>query len=517
MLLEPLDMQRPLVVLILGITTILLYHIYRTYSQLQHIPGPLLAKFTNFYRFFLARHGRLHLHQDRAHQRYGPAVRFGPNLVCICDPEAIQTIFNLRGGFSKSNMYRAFRPWTTDGLLLSVFTAEDDAANREMKQHISVYYSLSYAVSTFEPRMDRASRMFFDELDRRFVPTSAQFDVTQWMKFLSYDTMGLMTFSRPYGYIQHGRDLHGIMDDVKRANLIIGPMTQIPWLDWLLHKNWVANLFKREAIAPLLDYVLARISERREQRRENPKSHPNANVDGPIAEGDFLGYYLNAQEKKENVPLRFVSTWAFANILGGADSTASMLRSVVCFLAENPDALKAVRAELTDIQRTATGLTLPFPQWHELQDLPFLDACIKESLRLDAPFAMPLERVVPAEGATICGHFYPGGTVVGMSPYITNRYKPAWGDDADQWRPHRWLEGEPSHIRKLEASLLSFGAGTRGCLGQHVALFEIKKFVTALFMNYDIHLVEPRAKSNPYYWVVYPESVQATVRKCEFK
>jgi salicylate hydroxylase len=125
----------------------------------------------------------------------------------------------------QSNMYRAFRPWTTDGLLLSVFTAEDDATNREMKQHISVYYSLSYAVSSFEPRMDSASRMFFDELDRRFVPTGAQFDVTQWMKFLSYDTMGLMTFSRPYGYVQHGRDLHGIMDDVKRANLSIGPVS----------------------------------------------------------------------------------------------------------------------------------------------------------------------------------------------------------------------------------------------------------------------------------------------------
>lgn len=68
---------------------------------------------------------------------------------------------------------------------------------------------------------------------------------------------------------------------------------------------------------------------------------------------------------------------------------------------------------------------------------------------------MPLERVVPAEGVTICGHFYPGGTVVGMSPYITNRYKPTWGVDADQWRPSRLLEGEPSHTRKLEASLLS--------------------------------------------------------------
>ena len=101
MILESLNRQQPLAVLILGITTVLVYHLYRTYSQLNHIPGPLIAKFTNFYRFLLARRGRLHLHLDRAHQRYGPVVRFGPNLVCICDPEAIQTVFNLRGGFPK--------------------------------------------------------------------------------------------------------------------------------------------------------------------------------------------------------------------------------------------------------------------------------------------------------------------------------------------------------------------------------------------------------------------------------
>ncbi|KAJ5163335.1 Cytochrome P450 [Penicillium coprophilum] len=227
--------------------------------------------------------------------------------------------------------------------------------------------------------------------------------------------MGLMKFPRPYGYVQHGRDLHGIMDDVNRANLIIGP----------------------------------------EEHRKSPKSPSNANVDGTIADCDFLGYYHNAQEKKDNVQLRFVSTWTFDNILGGADSTASMLRSVVTLTHWKR---YGPSCEISNALG-ATGLTLPFPQWHELQNLPFLDACIKEPLRLDAPFAMPLERVVPAEEATICGHFYPGGTVVGMSPYITNRYKPTWGVDADQWRPSRLLEGEPSHTKKLEASLLSQSPG----------------------------------------------------------
>jgi hypothetical protein len=102
MLWELLKTKQELAALVVGIIAVILFHLYRTYSRLRQIPGPFIAKFTNFYRFFLARRGFLHLYLDLAHQRYGPAVRFGPNLVCICDPEAIPTIFNLRGGFPKA-------------------------------------------------------------------------------------------------------------------------------------------------------------------------------------------------------------------------------------------------------------------------------------------------------------------------------------------------------------------------------------------------------------------------------
>lgn len=229
-------------------------------------------------------------------------------------------------------------------------------------------------------------------------------------------------------------------------------MTQIPWLDWLLHKNWLINRIKPEPVSCLLNYVLERIDE----RRKSPKEIHDTATAGPDTRTDFLGYFLQAQDRKSNkVPPRFLSTWTLANILGGSDSTASMLRSVVCFLVEHPDALKSVRTELRSKLQDTAGPSLIIPKWHELQSLPFLDACIKESLRLDPPFATALERIVPAGGATICGHFFPGGSVVGMNPYITNRYRPTWGEDADLWRPSRWLEGDAANIRKLEASLLS--------------------------------------------------------------
>ncbi|KAF5589033.1 cytochrome P450 monooxygenase [Fusarium subglutinans] len=489
---EFLDKQQAALVLALGITSILIHHLFSKYYRLYHIPGPLIAKLTDLHRFFCVRSGFIHLYHAKAHERYGPVVRFGPNMVSVCDPDAIQMIFHKRNGFDKACgsdfTQNHFRPWTPDGLLLSVFTANNDEKNRRMKQHIAMYFSLSYVVSTFEKRIDRTINMFLNQLAQQFVATGASCDLTQWFKFFSYDAMGQMTFSRAYGCIEHGNDSIGIISDVKNTMLAIGPP---------------------EPVSCLLMYVLKRIAE----RKNNPTKFHNKVDAGPDLNSDFLGYFIQAQEKESNeVPPRFLSTWTLANILGGSDSTASMLRSVVCFLVENPDALQNVRDELQNKQRDVTGFSLPVPKWNELQNLPFLDACITESLRLDPPFATSLERIVPPGGMTVCGHFLPEGTVVGMNPYTTNRYRPTWGEDADMWRPSRWLEGDLAYKRKLEASLLSFGAGTRTCLGQNVAMFEIKKLVVALVMKYNFKLIKPREKNNKYSWIIMPETVEATIK-----
>lgn len=122
-------------------------------------------------------------------------------------------------------MYRAFRPWTPAGLLVSVFTAKDDIVNRQMKQHIAVYFSLSYTAASFEERVDNAIRIFFKQLDSQFVTTGAKIDLTRWFKFFSYDAMGLMTFSRPYGCLENSSDAAGIISDVKNSMLAIGPVS----------------------------------------------------------------------------------------------------------------------------------------------------------------------------------------------------------------------------------------------------------------------------------------------------
>lgn len=101
------------------------------------------------------------------------------------------------------------------------------------------------------------------------------------------------------------------------------------------------------------------------------------------------------------------------------------------------------------------GLTGPIPEYSEVQNLPYLDACVQEASRLHPPFCLPFERVVPIKGITVCGKFLQGGTVVGCSPYVVNRHRPTFGEDVEEWRPERWLLRGEEDRRKLESSMMT--------------------------------------------------------------
>jgi cytochrome P450 len=131
------------------------------------------------------------------------------------------------------------------------------------------------------------------------------------------------------------------------------------------------------------------------------------------------------------------------------------MRTVWFGLLSHPDSLKRLRQELLEEDtRREGGLSRPYPGWKEICDLPYLDACINEGVRLHPPFCLPFERVVPKGGLMIGTTYFPENTVVGMNPYVINRHRPTFGDDADYWRPERWMVPD-QHRRKLEQSVLT--------------------------------------------------------------
>lgn len=119
-------------------------------------------------------------------------------------------------------------------------------------------------------------------------------------------------------------------------------------------------------------------------------------------------------------------------------------------LLTNPTTLARLQEELSSAK-----LTMPYPKFSEVRDLPYLEACIQEGIRMHPPFALALERVVPKGGINILGHYLPEGTKVGGSPYAVNRHIGTFGDDAESWRPERWLKLGEHDKRRLENSMLT--------------------------------------------------------------
>lgn len=142
-------------------------------------------------------------------------------------------------------------------------------------------------------------------------------------------------------------------------------------------------------------------------------------------------------------------------MIAGSDSTAAVMKTLWYNLLSHPDSIQQLADELA-AQAKLAKLSRPYPTWTEVASLPYLDACVNEAIRLHPPFCLPFERVVPKEGMPVGDRFLPGGTVIGMNPWVVNRHRPTFGEDADVWRPERWLVGADRY-RAMEQSVLTVG------------------------------------------------------------
>lgn len=110
------------------------------------------------------------------------------------------------------------------------------------------------------------------------------------------------------------------------------------------------------------------------------------------------------------------------------------------------------------------------------RELSYLQAVIKEGLRIFPPVAGLMSKEVPPQGDTWKGKFIPGGTSVGYCAWGIFRREDLWGSDAGEFRPERWIESPPEKIKEMESALdLIFSYGRWQCLGRPVALMELNK------------------------------------------
>ncbi|KAI7968599.1 hypothetical protein EIK77_006618 [Talaromyces pinophilus] len=211
-----------------------------------------------------------------------------------------------------------------------------------------------------------------------------------------------------------------------------------------------------------------------------------------IGEQDFLDRYLEAQQKyPQRIDDYQMISYLLTNTVAGSHPTAYTLTAMVYYVLKTEGVLAKICAELESA--TLYGTDGPV-SYKNAKNLPYLEAVIRESIRVHPGFALVLEREVPEEGFHLPdGKVVAPGTIVGMDPWVINRNEEIFGPETDSFKPERWLQYRHESVDQFNArrqkmfnTILSFGSGARACLGQSLGLVELYKTAASLFANFDV-------------------------------
>lgn len=173
----------------------------------------------------------------------------------------------------------------------------------------------------------------------------------------------------------------------------------------------------------------------------------------------------------------------------GSDTTSTSIRAILLHVISNPLVYTRLVQEIE--AAIARGLISNPAREEELRKLPYLQACIREGLRVFPPLTYLRERVVPPQGDYLCGFHIPSGTNIGLNlPGLL--LNPVFGLDARTFRPERWLGQEPGNLKEMERVMdLVWGGGSTRCLGIRIANASQSKFFLEVFRRWDIVLTRP--------------------------
>ncbi|KAL3470530.1 cytochrome P450 [Aspergillus californicus] len=478
-------------------------------SPLRIFDGPLPAKATNIWRAWQAFDGHIDRKYTQLHRRYGSVLRVGPNALSISDPSMIRVIYSTRNPWKKSDSYRPNDVLLDGHRMSNLFnTADEDWHNQNILPIRNLWRMTK--VLEYEPLIDETLKKFVDKLGARFAKGQVC-PVDDWIGYFAWDVTANISFGRHYGFIDQEKDVDNLITDSTKGLIYFAPVSQIPWVDNLLDKNPLVRIGPKPTLTGVL-YAFKVVAEYQAELKDNKTKA--GTVD------HTLDKYVQLKETHpEMVNDVQIVNWLMLSILAGGDTSSATMRAIVYYLAKNADAYHKLISELT-----AAALALP-AQWKDIRDLPYLDAVIREGMRLNPGIAMVFERVAPEGGYTLPdGRYIPAGTKVGISPAVTNRDYGVFGADADVFRPERWLknDGESTegyderHRRMHDVCDFVFGGGARICMGRYLAMLEIKKLIATLYSTFDLHLVDPKHEwTYRNAWFVYQSDMPMTITRRE--
>ncbi|KAH9462617.1 hypothetical protein Pst134EB_006504 [Puccinia striiformis f. sp. tritici] len=450
------------------VTQIIFYRL--VWHDLRSFPGPKLATISQAWILREAYFGRTRFTLRELGGKYGEWVRIGPNELYTTSLEALYTIMGAKG-WPKGPSYDS--GITKGGLggdsVLTIKTLPEHATRRRIWTKAFTPKAIVEYLPSIEIRLDEMISVIDDHVKQK-----KNVDLCTQLGCFVYNTMCDMAFGALAGtdLLKNQEEKQRILTQMVRVVRQVGIVRNMPWLTPLV-KAWPST--QRKEQHEFREFTRSMFLRRRNQ--------------GLGTQLDVF-HYLLGEDTETGTRLTETELAADSTLLviTGSDTTRTVLLAFFLYILKNPGCMEQLQAELM----AAPDLSPP-----TLSRLPYLNACLQETMRLQPPSPANLQRMCPPGGAVICGRHIPEGTKVRFSNYAIQRDE-RYFDDPDSFRPQRWLknaekekmsEGEGPE-RFNEKAFFSFLIGPGACVAKSLAWMEMRLVVATLLTSYDVAFAE---------------------------
>ncbi|OIW25663.1 cytochrome P450 [Coniochaeta ligniaria NRRL 30616] len=402
------------------------------------VPGPFIARLTTKWILLVDLSGSRARTVHELHKKYGPVVRLAPNELSFAALQAVKPVYGSGTTCIKSSAYDNFGR-------LGSFQMRDPAQHRERQKrvaHVFAQSSLQQMEPLIQGVVDRLIGVIGQSLGK-------QVDALHWCRMTALDISGEVLMGKSFGAFDANGAAPTYVHHLDNAYLV-----------WTLF-----------GLAPLLCNVLGRLPVKSMQQFFDAGDYVYQYGDDALKE--YLKLYGRSSKRRSLLtkiiqgdpstgtePLTDpeISVEVSNLVFAATDTTGNTMTYALYRLCCHPKWQEKLRAEIR-----ASGAKAGNFSFQLLQSLPVLNGIVMETLRLH-----------PA------------------APTFTTQRDPKYFPDPDSFTPTRWMT-ESGEINpgtpEMREMMLVWGKGARACLGQHMAVMEIKILLARMMDRFKVDMV----------------------------
>ncbi|KAJ4961661.1 hypothetical protein NE237_021571 [Protea cynaroides] len=209
------------------------------------------------------------------------------------------------------------------------------------------------------------------------------------------------------------------------------------------------------------------------------EDHRSKRVDGVLGDdsvGDFVDVLLDL-EKEDRLNDSDMIAVLWEMIFRGTDTVAILLEWILARMVMHPEIQAKAQSEIDAVVGTRRTVSDS-----DLQNLPYLQAIIKESLRIHPPGPLLSWARLAVHDVHVGNHFIPAGTIAMVNMWKITHDEAIWAEPND-FNPGRFIMEDVS-IMGSDLRLAPFGSGRRVCPGKALGMATVQLWLAQLLQNF---------------------------------